>query len=353
MTPDKVVEHLELRLPQFRITGDPEPLSGGYLNYVWRIKGDPEPVIVKFAPPHIASIPEIPLNPRRIVIEARCLHAFGPQGALAEAANDTVRPPRLLDFDECNHVLVMEDIGEPPGLGTWLQQEAHREHSAAEIGRHLGQFIGALHARSYKNQSLAKLFDNSAMQRTRLEVQYRAIRDLCIRAGLSDADALGTTAVALGELLQKPGLCVIMGDLWPPSILVAPGGLRIIDWELAHFGRPSQDVGHLVAHLWMQLHRASTESAAARIQATLRGFLASYRSTLGRRFDEVFGPEGIRESAIHLGAEILVRAVGAFQDGYLYEGLAPNDASVQEAAGIAAQHIRSPASVDTFASLLL
>ena len=353
MTPDKVLGHLGLRMPQFKIAGDPEPLSGGYLNFVWRVNGDPEPVVVKFAPPYIASIPEIQLDPRRIVIEARCLEAFGAHGALSAAGNDAVRPPRLLDFDERSHILVMEDIGEPPGFGTWLQQKAHREHSAAQIGHDLGQFIGALHAGSYNNQSLAERFDNTAIQRTRLEVQYRAIRDLCVRAGLSDAEALGRTAAVLGELLQKPGLYVIMGDLWPPSILVAPGGLRIIDWELAHFGRPSQDVGHLVAHLWMHIHRAPTKSAAARAQATLHGFLVSYRWTLGRRFDEVFGAAGIRESAIHLGAEILVRAVGAFQNGYLYQGLSPNDPSVQEAAGIAAQHIRAPASVDTFADLAL
>ena len=262
------------------------------------------------------------------------------------------RPPRLLDFDARNHILVMEDVGELPDLGTWLRQEAHREGSATAIGHDLGQFVGALHAESYNNQSLALAFDNSAIQRTRLELQYRAIGDLCIRAGHSNADALGKTAVALGELLQERGLCVIMGDLWPPSILVAPGSLRIIDWELAHFGRPSQDVGHLVAHLWMHIHRAPTQSAAAQSRATLRGFLASYRSTLGQKFDEVLGLQGIRESAVHFGAEVLVRAVGAFQDGYLYAGLSPNDPRVQEAARIAAQHLRSPASVDTFASLV-
>jgi 5-methylthioribose kinase len=219
------------------------------------------------------------------------------------------------------------------------------------VGQLLGQFIGALHLRSYRDGRLAEVFDNRTIQRTRLEVQYRAIKDLCERAGLPDADEIGRQAVALGELLLQPGLCVIMGDLWPPSILVTADGLRMIDWELAHFGRPCQDVGHLAAHLWMYIHSVPTEGAAAQARATLQGFLSAYRSALGHKFDELFGSEGIRESALHLGAEVLVRAVGAFQDGYLYDGLGLDDPQVREAVKVAAKHIRSPESMDTFAAL--
>ena len=49
-----------------------------------------------------------------------------------------------------------------------------------------------------------------------------------------------------------------------------------------------------------------------------------------------------RAAAIHFGAEILVRAVGPFQDNYLYAGLDPDHAAVQVAVETAAQHLRSP-----------
>jgi hypothetical protein len=47
-----------------------------------------------------------------------------------------------------------------------------------------------------------------------------------------------------------------------------------------------------------------------------------------------------------------MRTTGAFQEGYLYEGLAVDAPVLQEAVHVAAQHIRSPERVDTFAALL-
>jgi 5-methylthioribose kinase len=178
------------------------------------------------------------------------------------------------------------------------------------------------------------------------------VGDVCREAGLPDADELGRKALALGEELQSPGVCLIHGGLWPPSILITGDGLHIIDWELTHFGHPAQDVGHLSSHLWMHEHRALTPEAADRARATLRDLLSTYRLGLGSAFDEVFGARGVRQSTVHFGAEILMRTVGPFQQGYLYEGLAVNAPALREAVRVAARHIRSPERVDTFAALL-
>jgi hypothetical protein len=118
--------------------------------------------------------------------------------------------------------------------------------------------------------------------------------------------AVHTACAALGDRLEQcPGVCLVMGDLWPRSVLVthedtlqlepvlpAPGasgeGARnanqgntagagprrpvaqvasqlspaaerqwLIDWEMCHWGNPAQDVAHLAAHAWM-LHHAAT-----------------------------------------------------------------------------------------------
>lgn len=352
MTPEMIVKQVRAHLPDFEATGIPVRLTGGYLNYVYRVPGRPQSVVVKCAPPHIAAMPEVPLDPQRIVIEGRSLAAFGPDGALAAVATPAVRPPRLLHFEEDECLLVEEDVGQVPHLGKWLQQGPPTELSGLHVGELLGEFIGRLHAHSYRDGQLAKTFDNKPIQRARLEVQYRNIGKLLARGGVADADELGQRAVELGELLQEPGLCVIQGDLWLPSILMTPDGIRLIDWELVHFGRPSQDVGHLASHLWMWIHRANSEAAERETRAVLEGFLRAYRSALGPKFDELFGAPGIRESTVHFGCEILVRTVGVFQEGYLYEGLPLDDAVIQEAVGVAAQHIRSPETVDSFAALI-
>jgi hypothetical protein len=101
----------------------------------------------------------------------------------------------------------------------------------------------------------------------------------------------------------------------------------------------------------MHAHRAPTEEAADRARAVLQSFLTAYRAALGSDYPDLFGSAGIRESATHFGAEVLVRTVGAFQGGYLYEGLEPSDGAVQEAIQVAADHIRHPGSANALAHL--
>lgn len=348
MNAKDVSTHLARRLAHFEPAGDPEPLPGGHLNVVWRVPGHPRSVIVKYAPPYIAAQPEVPLDPGRIDIEARILQAFAPGGVLGDIASADVRPPYLFDFDASNHVIVMEDVGDCPDLGTWLHQWPRSECLEDDVGHLLGQFIGSVHVQSAHDPQLAEMFDNPSIQRTRLDVQYRAVGDLCRKAGLPDATELGERAVAFGERLQEPGTCVIMGDLWPPSVRVTSSGLRLIDWELAHFGRPAQDLGHLAAHLWMYAHRAPTQESEYKVRAVLHRFLRAYRAALGEDLDTVLEAEDLRDCAIHFGSEVLVRTVGRFQDGYLYEDLGLTDTAVQEAVDVAVRHLRAPQDVETF-----
>ncbi len=351
LTPEDILRHLKGALPDFETIGVPERLQGGLVNYVWRVNGRLQSIIVKIAPPFVATAPDIRLDPRRIIIEGHMLAAFAPGGLLAGIGGTNIRPPRLIDLNEERGILVIEDIGDNLDFGTWLFQGQQQETSASEIGRTVGTFIGTLHAQSYNDQNLAQAFDNMSIQQVRLESHYRRITEYCIRGGLADAEELGQEAVAFGQLLQQPGLCVIMGDLWPRSLLITAKGVLIIDWEFAHFGRPAQDVGHLTAHLWMHTHCAPNEDSAIQAQAALHGFLENYRLALGSTFETLFGATGERECAIHFGAEVLARTVGTFQNGYLYGGLPPNEAKIQEAAAVAAAHLRASENVDTFAML--
>jgi 5-methylthioribose kinase len=162
---------------------------------------------------------------------------------------------------------------------------------------------------------------------------------------------MGVAAVTYGELLQRSGKVVVMGDLWLPSVIVSGDDLRIIDWELAHYGHPSQDVGHLAAHLWMHMHRPPSASTAENAMNMLKGFLENYRIALGEEFNRIFGSEGLQESSIHFGSEILARTVGTFQEGYLYQGLPWDHADIQEAILMAASHITNPTSAGIFEPL--
>lgn len=333
--------YVQEHLPDFQATGPPTRLPEGNLNVVWRLPGADESVIVKYAPPYVAADPDVPLDPSRMVFEARCLKALGSDGALHAVSRPEVRPPRLPHVDSDTHVLVIEDVGDVPTLGRWLREatEEMLSERAQTIGRTLGRFIGRLHQRTLDDDAYAERFNNRPVQETRYAVQYQAVADLLERGGVSDAEALGARAEALGERLLEPGRCLTMGDLWPPSVLVIPDGLRLIDWELSHYGQPAQDVAHFAAHLWMQAHRAASDAAATAAERVWQTFLAAYRETVGEAAADLVSEA---DCSIHFGAEILVRTIGRFQDGYMYQGLSPDHEAVQEAVHTAARSLRNP-----------
>ena len=346
---EEVRAYVQGRLAEFEATGEPTRLPEGNLNVVWRVPGATRSVILKYAPPYIAADPDTPLDPSRLTIEARCLAALGSDGTLSETTGPSIRAPRLLDWQEEPHVLLMEDCGPIPTLGRWLRSGEPVEARAPEVGGQLGHFVGRLHRTTLGDADCAAAFDNRPMQETRRAVQYQGVADMLRAGGVDDVEALGERAAALGDELLSTGRCLTMGDLWPPSVLVGAEGLRIIDWELAHFGRPLQDIAHWEAHLWMQQHRAPSEAVVDAVEDLRTAFRTAYREAVGDAHDTLWDADERRAAAVHFGAEILVRVAGPFQDGYLYEGLAPAHPAVQEAVTTAARHLRRPEAVDRFA----
>jgi len=345
VTDEDVLPYLRKRLPDFTPAGTPTRLPEGNLNVVWRVPGAERSVIVKYAPPYIAADPDTPLDPSRLTIEARCLNALG-EGHLAGVTQPSMCTPRVLDFNEDDHVLIMEDLGEVPTLGRWLRErDPATVRTAPMLGERLGTFLGDLHAATCDNETYAKAFVNRPMQETRQAVQYEGVAGMLEKGGVADADELGARAEALGAVLLEPGRCLTMGDLWPPSVLVSDDALHLIDWELAHYGRPLQDVAHFLAHLWMQTHRAPSPVVVDAAKSLHASFLDAYKDALGDQADVLWTKRERRDAATHFGAEILVRTVGPFQAGYLYEGLAPDHPAVQEAVTTAAQHLRGDESV--------
>ena len=346
---ENIINLVDRHLSWFEPKGKPQRLKGGNLNYVWRIEGKPRSIIFKYFAPHIAVAPEIPLDLQRMLIEARCLQAFSENGEFAPISNPEIRPPQIYYFDKEGHFLVIEDVetsSDNNSNNNWV----FKYFSGQKAGEAIGNFIGNLHAISFKKEHLAKHFDNLVIQKTRLQLQYKAIGDLLEKAGISDFKILGKRVEKLGKKYLDKGQNLIMGDLWPRSILPTPQGLRIIDWELAHYGRPAQDLGHFAAHLWMMFHRAK-EQQKIEIKNMLESFFISYNEALGERKYEILKPEEIIDCSIHFGAEILVRTIGRFQSGYLYDGLDLGDRIIREALETAALHIRSPEKLDTFSLL--
>ena len=350
-----ILEELLSSIPEFQMDGTPKPLSGGLMNYVWRIQGkpgtSPNSLVAKWALPFVASSPDVQLDPNRIFIEAKAMTVFSPGGEMASIATDSVRLPALYAVDHRHHMILMEDVCQCPDLETWLR-DLDDFTEGQSLGRLLGDFIGKVHRISAHIPGLKEEFNNSKIQRTRLHVLYGNTLNYARRASLSDAEFLSKRAIDFGKRLQLPGKTLIMGDLWPRSIIVSDNNLRIIDWELAHYGRPAQDIGHFAAHLWMLAHRAKTPVLSQGILSILKAFLGAYKKSLGSDYELIFGSEGIDESSIHFGCEIFARTVGIFQAGYVYDGFSVDDPTIIEAVNVAAAHIRSPLNSTIFSALV-
>lgn len=310
-------------------------LSGGYLNHLWRAEGKEFSMVLKYYPPHIASMPGVALDQSRMNFEASALRLLS-RGKLSQLCNDRVSSPYLALVEPKEHLVVMEDIGNHPHLGEWLWQ-IQDESDILTKATDLGYFLAQLHNKSAQLEELKNSHFNLPVQQTRYELQYQ-LQDILPKTALSvQTQAQCYKKIkSLGELFLEPGVCLVMGDLWPNSVMVKPEGLRLIDWEFSHFGYPAQDVGHLSAHLWMRYHRAPLESLAQQVKLFFDRFLNTY---LSEASPELLTPQERKRLPLHFGTEILIRTLGAFQSGYLYEGLRPTNPILQEAVSFATDYI--------------
>ena len=322
MVPDKtqMLQFVNRYLPDFEAHSDFEELSGGNLNLILRVRGKNGNVILKHSPPYIASSPNIPMNSNRLMFEAGALEAFLPGGRLSEICSEQVRPPDFLGYDKENSLLLMEDVS--PAI-QWFEVIQSGE-SGPESAISLGQFIGRLHSKTYSNTFFADRFNNQPVQETRFRVQYKLLSEKLAARNDDISRLAAERCKELGRILLQPGKCLLMGDLWPPSLLWSTNNkIRIIDWEFAHYGRPLQDLAHFCAHCIMHQVVALPQQRELYFDIW-KNMFEGYRKATDRLFTELMDSEEKQWFPVHTGAEILARTIGAFSEGYLFAGKKEN-----------------------------
>ena len=316
MTTCELLSAIKELLPEFKAKGAAKQLGGGNINNVWRIDGDPDSLIAKHAPPHIATNPDVPLSKERLSFEAKALSLFSSGGQLKSIASQQIRPPELLAFDPDRSLLLMEDVG----AFTELNRVTMSAALSKKTGERLGQFIGNLHHKTFMDHEIRNSFANLEIQKVRHQLQYEPAYEYGNWNDSLTKTKIKKRSQDLGERLQDTGTCLVMGDLWPPSILVnKESDIRLIDWEFVHFGRPLQDIGHFAAHCRMQHQIAEISAPDNWWNELWRSFIGAYKDTTGGHYSELMNSEEKEDIGIHIGTEILVRAFGPFKEGYVYE----------------------------------
>lgn len=278
-----------------------EPAGDGNINWVRRARAaDGRSFIVKQARPALERFPEYRVATDRIVFERRYYE-------LAAKLPEAEICPEILDFDECERVLIMEDLGDAERLDHALARGADVGPTAVRLAR----FLGAVHATT--SPGLADRFDNRELPRLHgahifelplRENDFPLPPELARAAARLRADGeLVAIADALHARYGERRGALVHGDVQAGNVLLTPKGPKLLDAEIAHVGDPAFDVGILVAHLLVEAVASGRGEAALPV---VRSAWRAYRERLGGVLEVPFA-----DVARYAGIELLRRTIGA------------------------------------------
>ena len=222
------------------VTGAAE-LSGGASQETWSFDivhaGGPTGAILRRAPPGYAASP----SPSR----AAGLEA---EAVLMQLAHDAGLPsPRVL------HVLKPEE-GLGRGFimvrveGETIARKILRDEAFAKarplLARQLGRIAAGIHGLpEAKLPKLREQFRDHGTRRSRARVPQHQLAAAGVR-----------TRAALARD-HDPGpsreITLVHGDFRHGNLIIGPDGVRaVLDWEIAHFGDPMEDLGWICVNSW-------------------------------------------------------------------------------------------------------
>ncbi|HEY2414193.1 MAG TPA: aminoglycoside phosphotransferase family protein [Pirellulaceae bacterium] len=180
--------------------------------------------------------------------------------------------PQLLWEDRANYAYAM--TAAPDEHRTWKQMLLAGEIGASrDLAVACGQLLGAIHGGSWRNEDIARqLDDRSYFEQLRIDPYYRWI-------ALKHSDLAGQ----IGQLVESVAThrrCLVHGDFSPKNLLVWPGHVMQIDFEVGHYGDPAFDLGFFLTHLLLKSLWAGERGDEYRQIADL--FWRTYRAAMLR-----------------------------------------------------------------------
>lgn len=226
----------------------------GNMNYTLRVTTSDKSLILKQARPYVEKYPSIPAPVERASMEA----SFYITAALWSGT--AAQLPCLIDFDEEEHIQVIEDLGEGRDFTQYYRKQ--EKFPPAHL-KTLLDFLKELHTQS-KSMSNSIDFRNRAMRELNHFHMYIFPFDRDnglnldeIQPGLKrlaekylyENGTLIERIRQLGALYLKDGNTLLHGDYFPGSWLQTDKGVFIIDPEFCFKGFPEFDLGIFHAHL--------------------------------------------------------------------------------------------------------
>jgi 5-methylthioribose kinase len=216
-----------------------------------------------------------------------------------------VAVPQLLFSDRSSYCYSM--TAAPAGHKTWKELLLSREVDPT-IASACGKLLGTLHAGSWRSPEIAaRLDDRSFLDSLRLDPYYRRL-----------ATVHPDLAVILSKLIDETystRLSLVHGDFSPKNLLISPGQIWLIDFEVGHFGDPAFDLGFFLTHLALKaIHAGERRNEYLNL---IDIFWSSYQVALLAVVAPYELTDLSRRSAVHWAACMLARVDGKSPVDYL------------------------------------
>jgi 5-methylthioribose kinase len=156
--------------------------------------------------------------------------------------------PEVLFSDRENYVFAMSHA--PAGARVWKETLLAGEVDL-EVGARAGHILGLIHETTARDAaSVARFRDHTVFVQLRVEPFYQRIQE-----------RRPETAEAVGHIVDRmlsvqEALC--HGDYSPKNILTHAQGFTLVDYETAHFGDPTMDLGFFLSHLILKAAKQHT-----------------------------------------------------------------------------------------------
>jgi 5-methylthioribose kinase len=211
------------------------PLGWGVSNVVLRIETPERCFVLKQSRPQLRTRDAWFSDLDRVYREQEVMQALFPL-----LPPPTV--PEILFSDRSNYVFVMSHA--PEGARVWKDTLLAGQVDPA-VGERAGRMLGLIHEGTAGHAAAIDRFgDKTVFIQLRVDPFYRRIQE-----------RRPEVAAAVGRIIDRMlplGEALCHGDYSPKNILTHERGFTLVDYETAHRGDPTMDLGFFLSHLLLK-----------------------------------------------------------------------------------------------------
>lgn len=262
-----------------------EPLSGGFINNVFRVTAGGREYALKQALTESRRT-VLHADIRRSIMEAQAMKV------IKSSVGPDCPIPDVLYYDPANYVTVMTAA---PRTAVLYQDElmAGRCHAAAAY--QIGVYAGRLHRATTGKRSIARQFATNPG----FELRDQSIRS----AGTTHPDLQDALDTILTRDRQH-ATALVDYDITPKNVLIHDNNVTKLDFECVKYGDPAFDVGVALAHFLLVVF------CAPRLRESLVGAARSLYLGYTEQLGAPPGPAFVRRVKDYIAAMMLGRSDG-------------------------------------------